>query len=36
MEPPTFSSNLLFELHQDDSFEYRIKMRYNGQYAAMC
>lgn len=24
------------ELHQDDSFEYAIRIKYNGQYAAMC
>lgn len=32
----TFSTNLLVELHEDDSFEHFVRIKYNGQYASMC
>lgn len=36
MEVPSFSSNLIFELHEDDAFQHSIRVKYNGQYANLC
>lgn len=36
MEPPTFSSNLLMEMHEDDSFQHQVRIKYNGQYVGLC
>ena len=30
MDPPTFSSNMVFVLHVDDAFEYFVRVKYNG------
>lgn len=34
--PPAFAANLLFELHQDDTFEYFVQAKYNGEYVSLC
>jgi len=41
-EPVPFASNLLFELHQNDSDSlpsagaYYVRIKYNGQYYQLC
>lgn len=36
VDPPSFSANLLMELHEDDSFNHFIKIKYNGFYVNLC
>lgn len=37
-EVPPFASNIIFELHQNDSApeKYYVKLRYNGDYYNLC
>ena len=35
-DPPSFSANLLMEVHEDDSFSNFIKIKYNGNYVKLC
>lgn len=36
VEPPHFAASIIFELHEDDSFEHFVKIRYNGDYVYLC
>ena len=36
VDVPSFSANLLIELHADESFNHFIKIRYNGYYVNLC
>ena len=36
MDPPSMSSNLIMELHEDDAFEHYVRIKYNGEYANLC
>lgn len=33
---PEFASSLLFELHSDNSVDFFVKLRYNGEYVYLC
>lgn len=36
VDPPSFSSNMIIELHEDDAFENFIRVKYNGEYVNLC
>ena len=36
VDVPSFSANMLLELHEDESFNHFIKIKYNGYYVNLC